>query len=146
MDTGDLPVTIPAWGLFAIIVIKLVLDWRSKQDAKDARKAGAELGQPPTRDEIAAVIRDQGERSEILDRLRDQSATQERLAVALEHVANAQERIAATQDRQTLLVERQSARQRAMAEAVARITIDVASLRTDTDRIKAIVRPPGATP
>jgi predicted ribosome quality control (RQC) complex YloA/Tae2 family protein len=146
-DTAkELLVSVPAWGIFAFLVIKVVLDFIAKRDVALASKTASDGGltKPPTPEEIAAVIRDQQERQEILESLRSQSTTQVRLAEALEHVASAQERIAATQDRQTQLIERQGQRTRALAETIAtsRNTLDqlvssVATLRRDTERIFA---------
>lgn len=135
-EAKDLLVGVPAWGIFAFLVIKVVLDFLAKREAAQSKQAVAdgELTKPPTPEEIAAVIRDQQERQEIIDSLRSQAATQARLAEALEHVASAQERMAATQDRQTNLIERGDRRARALAEAIAtsRQTLDrlVANVNT----------------
>lgn len=120
-DAKDLLVSLPAWGIFAFLVIKVVLDFVAKREATQSAKATTDAGlmKPPSPEEIAAVIRDQQERQEVLETIRSQAATQVRLAEALEHVAQAQERIASTQDRQTTLIERQAHRTRALAEAIA---------------------------
>ena len=143
-DAKELLVTVPAWGIFAFLVIKVVLEFVAKRDAGQAAKAVADSGlaKPPTPEEIAAVIRDQQERQEILEMLRSSATTHSRVAEALEHVASAQERIAATQDRQTQLIERQAQRTRALSEAVAmsrttlaKLVANVSGLQRDTDHI-----------
>lgn len=135
-EAKDLLVGVPAWGIFAFLVIKVVLDFLAKREAAASGKAVTDGGltKPPSPEEIAAVIRDQQERQEILDSIRAQAATQARLAEALEHVASAQEKIAATQDRQTQLIERQAHRSRALAEAIAtsRQTLDRLVANVDT--------------
>lgn len=144
----ELLVGVPAWGIFAFLVIKVVLDFLAKREASQSAKAVTDSGllKPPTPEEIAAVIRDQQERQEILESLRSQAATQVRVAEALEHVASAQATIAATQDRQTQLIERQAQRTRALAEAIAtsrqtleRLVANVATLNRDNDQIFSVL-------
>ncbi len=141
-DAKELLVSVPAWGIFAFLVIKVVLDFLAKRETSKAIADGRAAAVPPTPEAIAAVIRDQQERQDTLEHVRAMSTTQERIATTLEHVAAAQERIAATQDRQTTLIERQAIRTRALAEETAstRRVIDtiqdqVARLDTDADHL-----------
>lgn len=147
-EAKDLLVGVPAWGIFAFLVIKVVLDFLAKHRADESKRAvdAGGLVKPPTPEEIAAVIRDQQERQEILDSIRSQAATQSRLAEALEHVASAQERIASTQDRQTMLIERGERRARALSEAIAtsrqtleRLVANVATLNRNDEHIFAVL-------
>lgn len=140
-EAKDLLVSLPAWGIFAFLVLKLVLDYLAKRESTKTVTEGG-LAKPPTPEEIAAVIRDQQERQELLETVRAQTATQLRIAEALDHVAAAQERIAAAQDRQTQLIERQASRTRSLAEAIAtsrqtldRLAASVSNLNRDADHI-----------
>jgi predicted HAD superfamily Cof-like phosphohydrolase len=139
MDDKDLLLQIPTWGLFALLTMNLVFRFLAKQKEHDAKKLSSDAGlsQPPSPEEIAAVIRDQQERHEILELMRSQSTTHSRLAEALEQVASAQERIAKTQDRQAHLLERQIRRTRALAEATAANQQALVQLRADMTPIPA---------
>lgn len=142
MDDKDLLLQIPTWGLFALLVLNLVFKFLQRQKDSDAKRLSSDAGlsKPPSPEEIAAVIRDQQERHEILELLRVQSATHSRLAEALEHVASAQERIAKTQDQQSHLLERQVRRTRALAEVTAANQQTLAKLRADITPIPSAAR------
>lgn len=156
---GVLDSSLPAWAIFAIVLVKVVLDWAAKRDeAKRTAEGAAAMptNKPPTSEEIAAVIRDQDERREILELLREQGQTNARIAESIETVSSAMERIARTQDTQTQLIERQAVRTRALAESAAtsrqvldRIERDIVSLQSDVDELRTTIgaprRPPTAS-
>lgn len=87
--------SIPAWGLFVIIITKLWLDWSRARDTHSKASVA------PTEQEIAAVVRDQQERKEILDMLRRSHESIDRITETMELVAHAQQQIAEGQQRLT---------------------------------------------
>ena len=154
-STKDALMTIPTWGLFVIIVLKLVLDWAKERDAKKAldHAPHRDPAKPPTPEEIAAVIRDQQERQEILEQLRMGNTTTQKIADAMEAMSAAQSTIAQSQDRQAQLIERQTQRTRALGESAAqvrellvRIDDDIKRLKGEVETIRAAIvhheRPP----
>jgi ABC-type transporter Mla subunit MlaD len=113
--------TIPAWGVFAFLVIKAVLDFLAKQSEKRrvADLPPRDPSKPPTPEEIAAVLRDQQERQELLEHMRASESLMSRLAEAIERTSEANERVAQSQDKLLALIERQAQRTRALAESTA---------------------------
>lgn len=139
--------TIPAWGVFAFLVIKAVLDFVAKQNEKRrvADMPPRDPSKPPTTEEIAAVIRDQQERQELLEHMRESSTMMTRLAEAIERTSEANERIAGSQDKLVVLIDRQAQRTRALAESAAanqdtitRIMSTMEQLRDDVNRLKTV--------
>lgn len=133
-EAKDVLTSIPAWGIFAFLVIKLVLDFLGKREEKASKEAASQAGfqKLPTPEEIAALIRDQQERQEILEALRASGVTTQQLTSLLGKIASAQERIAITQDRANIAAERQVQRTKALAEAIA-------TSRQTMERLLAVV-------
>lgn len=94
----DLWTKIPMWGLFALLMTKLTLDWAAKWAQRKESVAGEGKPSAPSPQEIAAVMRDQDERKEILDGLRTQSQNLERILEVMGSNAESLDRIAETQE------------------------------------------------
>lgn len=125
----DLITHLPAWGIFAMGIVWMTFQFISKDRAKTS-------AMNITPDAIAAVIKDQSERQEILDQMRSQSldmrqqvATLDRIAAAQEQMATAQEQLARTEERQTALLE----------ESARRTDQELYELREDTRKIKTML-------
>lgn len=111
--------SIPAWGLFVIIISKLWLDWSRDREAAKAPDV-------PTEQEIAAVVRDQQERKEILDLLRGSHESIDRVTETMSAVAQAQKQIAEGQER--------------LAEVIGKIMIDLHNNRTSIEKVREDTR------
>ena len=144
--------SIPAWGIFAYLVIKLVLDYVRRREESAARERNvASLRKrksdprsivpapAATPEVIAAVVRDQQERQEVLELLRHTSVDQTKITDAMDRVSAAMERIATTQEQLARAEETQTELMRRHSKRMVETRDAIRGLREDTGRLQAIL-------
>lgn len=99
----NLITSLPAWGIFAIVLVKLAFDF-----AKSERLKRGDSIPPPRRgettpEEIASVVRDETERAALIETLHRMSASQSSVADSIAQLAR-------SEAKQTRLLERMNVR------------------------------------
>lgn len=118
--TNELLTSIPAWGIFAIAVLWVVFQFLHKMEELRAKRRRSSKPPPPpllsqieredtgrhiTADQVAAVVRDQQERREILEALRQQQATNVEIRSCLRTLSTGFDHLSQSESRQTQILE-----------------------------------------